>query len=183
MLAAALAVAGAVVLSATLAAPTAGGVVTMAVGLALLAVRHRLAPGPSLIALALAVGIAIDAGASSSGAPLWGVGLLIAGSCAERSLALPREGRVEADALVAWLAGLAVLASAGLAAAALVLLAAATDAGTTAVGLVAAALIAVTCAAMARGLARRVPVQARREGAYRAALRRRSSRERHRWAP
>jgi hypothetical protein len=179
----ALALAATVGLSATLAAPTGGGVAMMAVGLALLAMRHPLAPGPSLIALAVAVGVAVDAGASPSGAPLWGVGLLIASSCAERALALPREGRVEADALVAWLAGLAALAGTGLAAAALVLLAATTDAGTTAIGLAAAALIAVTCSVAARSLARRVPVRERREGAYRAALRRRGSRGWHRWTP
>jgi hypothetical protein len=163
------------VLSATLAAPTGAGVVAMAGGLALLAVRHPAALGPSLVALALAVGRAIDAGAAPSGAPLWGAGLFVAAALAERALALPRDGEVEPDALVAWLAGVAVLAGAGLAVAALVLLAASSDAGTTAVGLVAAALVAVVPAVAARRLARRVPVHAKPQGAYRALLRRRSA--------
>ena len=56
---------------------------------------------------------------------------------AERGLTLPDDGEVEADALVAWLAGLGALAGVGLAAGALVLLAATTSAGTTVAGLAA----------------------------------------------
>jgi hypothetical protein len=143
-------VASAVVLSATLAASTGGGAVAAIAGLALLVVRRPLALAGAVVALALATGIAIDAGAAQSAAPLWGAGLLVAGALAERALSLPAHGQVEVDALVAWLAGLAVLAGAGLAAGALVLLAATTGAGTAALGLVAAALLAVVPAALAR---------------------------------
>jgi hypothetical protein len=143
-------VAAAVVLSATLAASTGGGAVAAIVGVALLVVRHPLALAGAIVALALATGIAIDAGAAQSAAPLWGAGLLVAGALAERALSLPAHGQVEVDALAAWLAGLAVLAGAGLAAGALVLLAATTGAGTAALGLVAAALLAVVPAALAR---------------------------------
>jgi hypothetical protein len=143
-------VAAAVVLSATLAASTGGGTVAAIAGLALLAVRRPAALATALVALALATGVAIDAGAAQSAAPLWGAGLLVAGALAERALSLPARGEIEADALVAWLAGLAVLAGAGLAAGALILLAATTGAGTAALGLVAAALLAVVPAALAR---------------------------------
>jgi hypothetical protein len=143
-------VAAAVVLSATLAASTGGGAVAAIAGLALLVVRHPLALAGAVVALALAAGIAIDAGASQSAAPLWGTGLLVAGALAERALSLPSDGQVEVDALATWIVGLAVLAGAGLTAGALVLLAATTGAGTAALGLVAAALLAVVPAALAR---------------------------------
>jgi hypothetical protein len=146
----ALAVAAVVALSATLSAVTGGGLVAAIAGLVLLVVPRALALAVAVPALALAVGVAIDAGASQSAAPLWGAGLLVAGALAERSLSLPAHGSVEVDALVGWLAGLAVLAGAGLAAGALVLLAATTDAGSAAVGLIAAALLAVVPAVLAR---------------------------------
>jgi hypothetical protein len=149
-----MAVALAVVLSATLAAPTTMGAVVAMAGLGLLAVRHPAAPAVALGALAIAVGIAVHQGASPAAAPLWGAGLLVAGTLGERAVSLAGDGEVEADALVVWLAGLGALAGGGLAAAALVLLAAATNAGTTALGLAAAALLAVVPAALARRRAR-----------------------------
>jgi hypothetical protein len=79
-----------------------------------------------------------------------GLALLAAGALAERALTLPRDGEVEAEALVAWLAGLGALAGVGLAAGALVLLAATTSAGTTVVGLAAGAVLAVVPAVLAR---------------------------------
>jgi hypothetical protein len=138
------------VLSATLGAFTDGGALAAVAGLALLVARHPAALAAGLVALALAAGIAIDAGAAQASAPLWGTGLLVAGALAERALALPAAGEIEVPALVAWLAGLCVLAGIGLAAAALVLLAATTGAGTAAVGLAAAALLAVVPAGLAR---------------------------------
>jgi hypothetical protein len=139
-----------VALSATLAGPTGAGAVLAAAGVALLALPRAEALVAAPVVLAVAIGIAIDQGASPSAAPLWGAGLLAAAGLADRALALPRDGEVEADALVAWLAGLATLAGAGLATAALVLLAATTDAGTAAVGLVAGALLAIVPAYLAR---------------------------------
>jgi hypothetical protein len=143
-------VAAAVALSALLAAPTGAGVVLTAAGLALLAVRHPAALAGALAGLAVGTAVALDEGAAPAAAPLWGAGLLAAGALAERALTLPRDGEVEAEALVAWLAGLGALAGVGLAAGALVLLAATTSAGTTVVGLAAGAVLAVVPAVLAR---------------------------------
>jgi hypothetical protein len=139
-----------VALSALLTEPTGAGVVLGAAGLALLAVRHPATLSVALAALGVAAAVALDQGAPAAAAPLWGVGLLMAGALAERAVTLPADGEVEADALVGWLAGLGVLASVGLAAGALVLLAATTSAGTTVAGLVAAAVLAVVPAVLAR---------------------------------
>ena len=137
-------------LSALLAASTGAGVVLTAAGLALLAVRHPAALAGALAALAVATAVALDQGAAPAAAPLWGAGLLAAGALAERGLTLPDDGEIEADALVAWLAGLGALAGVGLAAGALVLLAATTSAGTTVAGLAAGAVLAVVPAVLAR---------------------------------
>ena len=137
-------------LSAVLSAPTAAGTALAVAGLALLAVRHPFALMAAIAALGVATGVAIHEGASTAGAPLWGVGLLVAAQLAERALALPDDGEIEADALVAWLAALGTLAGAGLAAGALVLLAARGSIGATAAGLVAAALLAVLPAWLGR---------------------------------
>ncbi len=137
-------------LSALLAASTGAGVVLTAAGLALLAVRHPAALTGALAALAVAIAVALDQGAAAAAAPLWGAGLLAAGAMAERGLTLPDDGEIEADALVAWLAGLGALAGVGLAAGALVLLAATTSAGTTVAGLAAGAVLAVVPAVLAR---------------------------------
>jgi hypothetical protein len=138
------------VVSATLAAPTGVGVVLAIAGVALLAVPRGEALTAAPVLLAVAVGVAIDQGASPSGAPLWGAGLLAAAALADRAPTLSADGEVETEALVTWLAALATLAGCGLAAGALVLLAATTDAGTAAVGLVAGALLAVVPAVAAR---------------------------------
>jgi hypothetical protein len=138
------------VLSAVLSAPTAAGTALAVAGLALLAVRHPFALIAAIAALGVATGVAIHEGASTAGAPLWGVGLLVAAQLAERALELPDDGEIEADALVAWLAALGTLAGAGLAAGALVLLAARGSIGATAAGLVAAALLAVLPAWLGR---------------------------------
>lgn len=138
-------------LSAVLSAPTAAGTALAVASLALLAVRHPFALIAAIAALGVATGVAIHEGASTAGAPLWGVGLLVAAQLAERALELPDNGEIEADALVAWLAALGTLAGAGLAAGALVLLAARGSIGATAAGLVAAALLAVLPALLARG--------------------------------
>jgi hypothetical protein len=143
-------VAAAVALSALLTASTGAGVVLTAAGLALLAVRHPAALAGALAALTVATAVALDQGAAPAAAPLWGAGLLAAGALAERALTLPDDGEIEADALVAWLAGLGVLAGVGLAAGALVLLAATSSAGTTVAGLAAGAVLAVVPAALAR---------------------------------
>ena len=147
---AALAVAAAVALSALVAEPTGAGVVLALAGLALLAVRHPAALVAAIAALGVAAAVALDRGAAAAAAPLWGAGLLTAGALAERALTLPREGEIEAEALVGWLAGLGVLAGVGLAAGALVLLAGTASAGTTAAGLAAAAVLAVLPAVLAR---------------------------------
>jgi len=139
-----------VTLSALLTASTGAGVVLTAAGLALLAVRHPAALGGALAALTVATAVALDQGAAPAAAPLWGAGLLAAGALAERGLTLPGDGEIEADALVAWLASLGVLAGVGLAAGALVLLAATTSAGTTVAGLAAGAVLAVVPAVLAR---------------------------------
>jgi hypothetical protein len=139
-----------VALSALLSARTGAGVVLTVAGLALLAVRHPAALAGALAALAVATAVALDQGAAPAAAPLWGVGLLVAGALAERALTLPGDGKIEADALVGWLAGLGVLAGVGLAAGALVLLAATTSAGTTVAGLAAGAVLAVVPAVLAR---------------------------------
>jgi hypothetical protein len=118
-------------------------------GLALLAVRHPIALVGALVALGIATAVALDRGATAAAA-LWGTGLLVAGALAERSLTLPGDGEIEAEALLGWLAGLGVLAGVGLTAGALVLLAATTSAGTTVVGLAAAAVLAVVPAVLAR---------------------------------
>jgi hypothetical protein len=133
-----------------LSAPTAAGTALAVAGLALLAVRHPFALIAAIAALGVATGVAIHEGASTAGAPLWGVGLLVAAQLAERALELPDDGEIEADALVAWLAALGTLAGAGLAAGALVLLAARGSIGATAAGLVAAALLAVLPAWLGR---------------------------------
>jgi hypothetical protein len=146
----AFAIAAIVVLSAVLSAPTAAGTALAVAGLALLAVRHPFALIAAIAALGVATGVAIHEGASTAGAPLWGVGLLVAAQLAERALELPDDGEIEADALVAWLAALGTLAGAGLAAGALVLLAARGSIGATAAGLVAAALLAVLPAWLGR---------------------------------
>jgi hypothetical protein len=138
------------VLSAVLSAPTAAGTALAVAGLALLAMRHPFALMAAIAALGVATGVAIHEGASTAGAPLWGVGLLVAAQLAERALELPDDGEIEADALVAWLAALGTLAGAGLAAGALVLLAARGSIGATAAGLVAAALLAVLPAWLGR---------------------------------
>jgi hypothetical protein len=143
-------VAAASALSAVLAAPASAGVVLAIAGLALLAVRHPLALIGALAALAVAVAVAIDQGAAPSRAPLWGAGLLVAGHLAERALELPRDGEIEVEALVAWLAALGTLAGVGLAAGAVVLIAARASIDSTAAGLVAAALLAVLPARLAR---------------------------------
>ena len=147
---AALAVAAAVALSALLTEPTGAGAVLGAVGLALLVVRHPPALSVALAALGVAAALALDQGAPAAAAPLWGVGLLVAGALAERALTLPADGEIEADALVGWLAGLGALAGVGLAAGALVLLAGTTSAGTTVAGLAAGAVLAVVPAVLAR---------------------------------
>jgi hypothetical protein len=146
----AFAIAAIVVLSAVLSAPTAAGTALAVAGLALLAVRHPFALIAAIAALGVATGVAIHEGASTAGAPLWGVGLLVASQLADRALELPDDGEIEADALVAWLAALGTLAGAGLAAGALVLLAARGSIGATAAGLVAAALLAVLPAWLGR---------------------------------
>jgi hypothetical protein len=138
------------VLSAVLSAPTAAGTALAVGGLALLAVRRPFALIAAIAALGVATGVAIHEGASTAGAPLWGVGLLVAAQLAERALELPDDGEIEADALVAWLAALGTLAGAGLAAGALVLLAARGSIGATAAGLIAAALLAVLPAWLGR---------------------------------
>ena len=137
-------------LSAVLSAPTAAGTALAVAGPALLAVRHPFALIAAIPALGVATGVAIHEGASTAGAPLWGVGLLVAAQLAERALEVPDDGEIEADALVAWLAALGTLAGAGLAAGALVLLAARGSIGATAAGLVAAALLAVLPAWLGR---------------------------------
>ena len=81
----------------------------------------------------------------------WGtLAVNLTGALAERALTLPRDGEIEAEALVGWLAGLGALAGVGLAAGALVLLAATTSAGTTVAGLAAGAVLAVVPAVLAR---------------------------------
>jgi hypothetical protein len=125
-------------------------VVLTVAGLTLLAVRHPAALAGALAALAAATAVALDRGAAPAAAPLWGVGLLVAGALAERALTLPGDGEIEADALVGWLAGLGALAGVGLAAGALVLLAATTGAGTTVAGLAAGAVLAVVPVVLAR---------------------------------
>ena len=110
----------------------------------------RLALTVALAALGVAAAVALDQGAAAAAAPLWGVGLLAAGALAERALTLPADGEIEAEALVAWLAGLGALAGVGLAAGALVLLAGTTSAGTTVAGLAAGAVLAVVPAVLAR---------------------------------
>ena len=125
-------------------------------GLALLAVRHPAALAGSLAALAVATAVALDQGAATAAAPLWGAGLLAAGALAERALTLPEDGVVEVDALVGWLAALGALAGVGVAAGALVLLAATTSAGTTVAGLAAGAVLAVLPAVLARRRVARV---------------------------
>ena len=147
---AALAVAAAIALSALLTQPTGAGAVLGAVGLALLAVRHPAALSVALAALGVAAAVALDQGAPAAAAPLWGAGLLVAGALAERALTLPRDGEIEADALVGWLAGLGALGGVALAAAALVLLAGTASGGTTVVGLAAGAVLAVVPAVLAR---------------------------------
>ena len=137
-------------LSAVLSAPTAAGTALAVAGLALLAVRHPFALIAAIAALGVATGVAIHEGASTAGAPLWGVGLLVAAQLAERALELPDDGEIDADAMVAWLAALGTLAGAGLAAGALVLLAARGSIGATAAGLIAAALLAVLPAWLGR---------------------------------
>jgi hypothetical protein len=124
--------------------------VLTAAGLALLAVRHPAALVGALVALTVATAVALDEGAAPAAAPLWGAGLLAAGALAERALTLPRDGEIEAEALVGWLAGLGALGGVGLAAGALVLLAATTSAGTTIAGLAAGAVLAVVPAVLAR---------------------------------
>ena len=121
-----------------------------AAGVALLAVRHPAALSVALAALGVAAAVALDQGAPAAAAPLWGVGLLVAGALAERALTLPGDGEIEPEALVGWLAGLGALAGVGLAAGALVLLAGTTSGGTTVAGLGAAAVLAVVPAALAR---------------------------------
>jgi hypothetical protein len=143
-------VGGAVGLTAVLSAPTGAGAVLVGVGLALLAVPRPSAVAAALVALGVAAAVAIDQGAGPTAAPLWGSGLLVAGALAERVAMLPGDGVIEADALVAWLAALGVLAGVGLAAGALVLLAARTDAGTSAIGLAGGALLAVVPVLLAR---------------------------------
>jgi hypothetical protein len=143
-------IAGAVALSALLSASSGAGVVLAAAGLALLAVRHPAALAGALGALAVATAVAVDQGATPAAAPLWGAGLLVAGALAERGLTLPDDGEIDADALVAWLAGLGALAGVGVAAGALVLVAATTSAGTTVAGLAAGAVLAVVPAVLAR---------------------------------
>jgi hypothetical protein len=143
-------VAAAVALSALLAEPTGVGLVLGAGGLALLAVRHPAALVGALAALDVATAAALDQGAPSAAAPLWGAALLVAAALAERALTLPGDGEVEIDALLGWLAGLGMLAGVGLAAGALVLLGATTSAGTVVVGLVAGAVLAVVPAVLAR---------------------------------
>ena len=142
-------------LSAVLSAPTGAGTALAVAGLVALAVRHPFALVAALAALGIAVAVAIDHGAASSGSPLWGAGLLAAGHLAERALDLP-DGEIEVDALVAWLAALGTLAGIGLAAGALVLVAAHASTGATVAGLVAAALLAVFPARLARGRQDRV---------------------------
>ena len=137
-------------LSAVLSAPTAAGTALAVAGLALLVVRQPFALIAAIAALGVATGVAIHEGASTAGAPLWGVGLLVAAQLAERALELPDDGEIDADAMVAWLAALGTLAGAGLAAGALVLLAARGSIGATAAGLVAAALLAVLPAWLGR---------------------------------
>lgn len=143
-------IAGAVALSALLSASSGAGVVLAAAGLALLAVRHPAALAGALGALAVATAVAVDQGATPAAAPLWGAGLLVAGALAERGLTLPDDGEIDADALVAWLAGLGALAGVGVAAGALVLVAATASAGTTVAGLAAGAVLAVVPAVLAR---------------------------------
>jgi hypothetical protein len=121
-----------------------------AVGVALLAMRHSAALSGGLAALGVAAAVALDQGAPAAAAPLWGVGLLVAGALAERALTLPAGGEIEPEALVGWLAGLGALAGVGLAAGALVLLAGTTSGGTTVAGLAAAAVLAVVPAVLAR---------------------------------
>jgi hypothetical protein len=145
-----MALAAIVVLSAVLSAPTGAGVALAVAGLALLAVRRPFALIAATAALGIAIGVAIQAGASPAGAPLWGAGLLVAAHLAERAIELPEEGEIEADALIAWLAALGSLAGGGLAAGALVLLAARVGIGATAAGLIAGALLAVLPALLAR---------------------------------
>ena len=120
------------------------------VGLALLVVRHPLALCAALASLGVAAALALDHGAPAAAAPVWGAGLLTAGALAERALVLPADGELEAEALVAWLAGLGALAGVGLAAGALVLLAGTTSAGATVAGLAAGAVLAVVPAVLAR---------------------------------
>jgi hypothetical protein len=144
-----------VVVSAVLSAPTSAGVTLAVAGLALLAVRHPFALIAATAALGIAIGVAINEGASPAGAPLWGAGLLVAAHLAECALELPHDGEIEADALTAWLAALGTLAGGGLAAGALVLLAARASIGATAAGLIAGALLAVLPALLARGAKRR----------------------------
>jgi hypothetical protein len=148
-------VAAIVALSAVLSAPSGADTALAIAGLALLAVRRPLALVAAVAALGAALAVAIHEGAPTSGAPLWGAGLLVAAHLAERALDLPRDGEIEAGVLIAWLAALGTLAGVGLAAGALVLLAAGTDLGTTAAGLVAAALLAVLPSRLARGARRR----------------------------
>jgi hypothetical protein len=100
--------------------------------------------------LGVAAAVALDQGAPAAAAPLWGVGLLVAGALAERALTMPGDGEIEADALIGWLAGLGALAGVALAAGALVLLAGTASGGTTVVGLAAAAVLAVVPALLAR---------------------------------
>jgi hypothetical protein len=138
-----------------LSAPSGADTALAIAGLALLAVRRPLALAAAVAALAAALAVAIHAGAPTSGAPLWGAGLLVAAHLAERALDLPRDGEIEAATLIAWLAALGTLAGVGLAAGALVLLAAGTDLGSTAAGLVAGALLAVVPSRLARSVSRR----------------------------
>lgn len=137
-------------LSAWLAAPNALVAALAATAVALPASRRPQMLGIAVVALAGAVGVAVHDGAAPAAAPLWGVGVLVAGGLAERALTLPDHGEIEVAALVAWLAALAAIAGAGLAAAAVVLLAAGTSVGTSVAGLVAGVALAILPAAMAR---------------------------------
>jgi hypothetical protein len=138
-----------VALSAWLAAPTAAVAGLAALGLVLPASRRPGTVGVALTALACAAGEALDHGAAPATAPLWGAGLLVAGSLAERALTLPADGEVEVAALVGWLAGLGALTGAGLAAAAVVLLAAGTNVAGPVAGVAAGTLLAVVPATLA----------------------------------
>lgn len=121
-----------------------------ALGLALPASGRPRTVGIALVALAGAAGAALHHGAGPAAAPLWGAGLLAAGSLAERATTLPPAGQIDVAALVGWLAGIGTLAGAGLAAAAIVLLAAGTSLSSSIAGIAAGALLAIIPAALSR---------------------------------